>query len=154
AYRSAVGPHFFATVGARSLQGRDFNEEDRAGAPKVAIVNAPLANYLWPSKSALGECMWLDEDPDCYRIVGGLDGVWKFSALKREKMAVYLPLNQTIDAVPGAIFIRPRNGSPSLLSEIRALAQSAHPGLPAVRAILLRDLVDPEIKPWRLGATI
>ena len=34
-----IFPRFFSTMGAALLMGRDFNERDVAGAPKVVIVN-------------------------------------------------------------------------------------------------------------------
>ncbi len=154
AYRSAVDAGFFTTVGSQSLRGRDFNESDRAGAQAVAIINAPLARHLWPDKDALGECMWLDDSPACIRVVGVLGGVWKFSALKRDKMALYVPLAQVPAASPGALFIRPRGDARTFLAQVRSIVQAMHPDLPAVRAVIARDIVDPEFRPWRLGATV
>ena len=154
AYRSTVGPGFFSTVGAQSLRGRDFDEHDRPGAQAVAIINAPLARHLWPGKDAIGECMWLDDAPACIRVVGVLGGVWKFSALKRNQMAMYLPLAQDPTASPGALFIRPRGDARAFLGQARTIVQAVHPDLPAVRAVLARDIVDPEFRPWRLGATV
>ena len=98
--------------------------------------------------------MWLDEAPACLRIVGVLGGVWKFSALRRDEMAVYLPLAQVPTAVPGALFIRPRGDARSVLAQVRPIVQAAAADLPAARGVLLRDLVDPEFKPWRLAATV
>ncbi|NLH82788.1 MAG: FtsX-like permease family protein, partial [Phyllobacteriaceae bacterium] len=154
AYRSVVGTGFFSTVGSHSLRGRDFNDSDRIGAEPVAIINAPLARYLWPSKDAIGECIWLDDTSSAVRIVGVLGGVWKFSALKRDKMAVYLPLGQIPDAAPRAIFIRPRGDARRFLAQARSIVQSLNPDLPAAKAVLVRDVVDPEFRPWRLGATV
>ncbi len=154
AYRSAVGAGFFATVGARSLRGRDFDEGDRAGAPRVAIVNAPLARHLWPDGDALGQCMWLDDAQNCMRIVGVLGGVWKFSALRRDVMTVYLPLGQVPEAVPGALFVRSGGNARTFVAQARSVVQSANPELPAATGVLARDIVDPEFRPWRLGAMV
>jgi putative ABC transport system permease protein len=42
-----VTPRFFETVGIRILRGRSFTEQDRAGSPRVAIVNeAFVRRYL------------------------------------------------------------------------------------------------------------
>jgi putative ABC transport system permease protein len=42
-----VTPRFFETFGIRILRGRSFNEQDRAGSPRVAIVNeAFVRRYL------------------------------------------------------------------------------------------------------------
>ena len=154
AYRSTVGAGFFSTVGAGSLRGRDFDEEDRAGGPLVAIVNAPLARHLWPFEDALGQCVWLEDAPTCLRVVGVLGGVWKFSVLRRDVMAIYLPLAQVPAAPPGALFVRARGDARTFVAQARSLVQSANPELPAAGGVLARDMVAPEFRPWRLGATV
>jgi ABC-type antimicrobial peptide transport system permease subunit len=69
-------------------------------------------------------------------------------------MAVYLPLLQFPKTTPGALFIRPRGDVRAFLGEALSTVQAMHPNLPAARGALLRDVVDPEFKPWRLGATV
>lgn len=153
-YRSTVGAGFFSAVGAGSLRGRDFEEGDQAGAPRVAVVNEPLARHLWPAEDALGQCLYLQDAPTCVRVVGVLGGVWKFSALMRDVMALYLPLAQTPDEPAGALFVRAGGDAQALLGQARALVQSANPQLPAAGAVLAADMVAPEFRPWRLGATV
>jgi hypothetical protein len=102
AYSAAVGGGFFSASGAKTLVGRDFTDEDIAGAPRVAIINQNLAAQLWPGGQALGNCLFLDEKRECVRVVGVLGGVWKLRALDRSKMAIYTPMAQTDDAEPRA----------------------------------------------------
>jgi predicted permease len=154
AYSTAVGAGFFGTVGARSLAGRDFTDADRAGAPLVAIVNRNQAARLWPAGGALGRCLFLDEQRECYRVVGVLGGVWKLRALDRSKMTVYTPLAQTPDASAGALLVRTRGPAGPMLAQLRSAVQSIEPDLPAVNVSRTRDLVDSEFRPWRLGATL
>jgi predicted permease len=154
AYKSFVGPGFFSAVGATSLRGRDFQETDRGGAERVAILNAPLATYLWPSETALGKCMWLDTTDYCYRIVGVLDGVWKLRVLEREQMAVYVPIAQAPGAVANTMFVRTRGDAEALVDPVRTIVQSLSPDLPAVQVLSVETLVAPEFRPWRLGATV
>jgi len=53
---SFVGPHYFTNMKVPILQGRDFDERDRDGAPCVAIVNEAFANrYLAPAGTAVGK---------------------------------------------------------------------------------------------------
>ena len=49
-----IAPNYFRTLGIPLLQGRDFKEVDREGAPLVAVVNEKLAEKLWPGESPLG----------------------------------------------------------------------------------------------------
>ncbi|MEX2152836.1 MAG: ABC transporter permease [Gemmatimonadaceae bacterium] len=154
AYSAAVGTGFFASVGAASLVGRDFTEDDKAGAPKVAIITTTLAARLWPKGGGLGNCLFMDETGECHRVVGVLGGVWKLRALDRNKMAIYTPLAQTPNARPGALLVRTRGPVGPMLAPLRSTVQSIEPDLPAVRVSRARDLVDYEFRPWRLGATL
>jgi len=46
-----AGPGYFRTVGVPLHSGREFTAYDRAGAPSVAIVNARMAQLLWPGRT-------------------------------------------------------------------------------------------------------
>ena len=39
-----IAPRLFETLKIHLVQGRDFNDADRPGAPRVVIVNETLAN--------------------------------------------------------------------------------------------------------------
>jgi putative ABC transport system permease protein len=46
-----VTPGLFRTLGIPLLQGRDFADGDREGAPDVVIVNQALAREYWPART-------------------------------------------------------------------------------------------------------
>jgi len=49
-----IAPRWFSTFGTRLVTGRDFSDADRAGAPRVAIVNESFARRFFGSSSPLG----------------------------------------------------------------------------------------------------
>jgi predicted permease len=51
----AVAPAFFRTLGIPIMQGREFSANDRAGSPRVGVVNERLARLLWPGRDAIGQ---------------------------------------------------------------------------------------------------
>jgi putative ABC transport system permease protein len=51
---SFVSPDYFATLGIRLVEGREFNRSDVAGHPQVVVINRELARAFWPNGSALG----------------------------------------------------------------------------------------------------
>ncbi len=55
-YVNLVTPAWFATYGTRLLAGRDFDDRDRAGAPRVAIVNQTFAGRFLNAANPIG-CM-------------------------------------------------------------------------------------------------
>ena len=47
-----VGDGYLNTMGIPLLSGRDFSDDDSAGAEKVTIVTKPLADRLFPNAGA------------------------------------------------------------------------------------------------------
>ena len=52
---SFVGARYHETMGIRLAKGRGFTEQDRAGAPRVVIINEAMARQLFPGEDALGK---------------------------------------------------------------------------------------------------
>ena len=155
AYSATVGPRFFTVTGAKSLKGRDFTESDRAGSEPVVIINRPLEKRLFGDASALDKCIMVD-DALCARVIGVLGGVYKFSALDREKMTVFYPFEQeTSDgARAGSVLARARGDVSAAMLDVRRAIQSVRPDLPAARVQSARELTDPQFLPWRMGAAM
>jgi putative ABC transport system permease protein len=158
---AAVDSGFFTTVGAASLQGRDFGSMDVRGAPRVAIINEPLAKLLFPTEQPLGQCILLpvrgdDIGGDCVTVVGVLHGYWRRTILNRAKMLVYVPLAQREVSFgrPSAMFVRIHGDPTATVAAVRSAIQSVLVNAPAVSVTWMRDMVDPEVKPWRLAATM
>ncbi len=59
-----ITPGFFATVKARVVRGREFTDDDTAGAGWVAVVNETAARRFWPGEDPLGKRFTLDSGPD------------------------------------------------------------------------------------------
>jgi putative ABC transport system permease protein len=55
AYSRVPVPGYFAAMGQRLLEGRDFRESDTADAPLVCIVSQSIAKRFWPNESAIGK---------------------------------------------------------------------------------------------------
>jgi len=50
-----VGPHYFETIGTRSLRGRLIEERDRPGGLNVAVINETFARTLFPNEDPIGQ---------------------------------------------------------------------------------------------------
>ena len=51
----SVSPEFFKTLHINTLKGRVFTEQDRVGAPRVALINRTAAERLFPGDEPLGK---------------------------------------------------------------------------------------------------
>jgi putative ABC transport system permease protein len=63
-------PGYFSTIGIPLLEGRDFNDADRADGELVAIVSRKFADLTWPGASAVGKRFGLGNDAPFVRVVG------------------------------------------------------------------------------------
>jgi len=156
-YVSAVSSGYFATVGTRLLRGRAFTPADRAGSERVAVVNATMARTLWPNAEAIGRCLYLDSLP-CSRIVGVVADARRFQLREKAAMQYFVPLGQESGIGGRALLVRPRGPSPgagaALAPLIRAELRRLDPSIGFVAVKTLQESVDPQIRPWRLGATM
>jgi predicted permease len=63
-----VGPRYFFTMGLSVTEGREFADQDRDGAPRVAILNDVLARRLSPDRSVVGMTITAGGEP--FTVVG------------------------------------------------------------------------------------
>jgi predicted permease len=52
---NTIGPGFFDAMRIPIVRGRAITEDDKAGGPKVAVVNETMAKRFWPKGDALGK---------------------------------------------------------------------------------------------------
>ena len=57
-----VSPDWFRTFGTRLLAGRDIDVRDRAGAPKVAVINEAFARRQFPGANPLGRVIMVGSE--------------------------------------------------------------------------------------------
>jgi predicted permease len=91
----AVSPGFFSTMGIPRLLGRDFTDQDKIGAPLVAIVNETFAQRFFGSGNPIGRRFgYHNEGAGEVEIVGVVkDG--KYNSLRDQKTSfVYVPYQQ------------------------------------------------------------
>ena len=155
-YFNAVGDDFFATVGTRVLRGRGFASSDRGPAQRVVVVNETLARLWWPTESPLGKCMKIGGDTmPCAEVIGVVENTRRFQVLEDESVQFFIPIEHRPNyAQPSALFVRPASDPAQLIGPLRRRLQSAVPNLPYVRVEPYRDQVTPQMRSWRLGATM
>jgi predicted permease len=155
-YFNAVGPDFFQTLGTRILRGRGFTISDQAKSQRVAVVNETLARLWWPGEDALGKCMKVGGDTmPCSEVVGIVANARRQSMVEDESVQYYLPLDQAPRyADSRVLFVRPAGEARLAVEVLRRRLQAASPDLPYVRVRPLSNLVSPQMRSWRLGATM
>jgi predicted permease len=96
---SLATPTYFSTVGVPLLRGRAFTRFDRAGAPKVAIVNETLARRFFPHGPVVGQHLGFGDPVHArdFEIVG-VARDFKYNDLRETApFMVYRPVAQEIE---------------------------------------------------------
>ncbi len=156
---SAVADDYFATVGTRIVAGRGFTPTDRKGSEPVAIVSQTMANTLWRGKSPIGDCLYWGESREdlntCSRIVGIAADAHSYELREGPSMHYYIPLGQERGIGGTSLLVRPKRGAEQeTIAALRPLILDADPSISFVKMRMLQDEVDPQVRPWKLGATI
>ena len=154
-----VDPSFLQTMGIRLTAGRGFTDADRAGAPNVAVVNAALAKQAWPNESPVGKCMKIGADTaPCTTVVGVVRDVAFMNVRDEPPPQYYVPLLQHAGRNPNRyLVVRATDRAADVrdvATAIRGVLRGAHGSIEALDVRPMADLLEPELRPFRLGATM
>jgi predicted permease len=115
-HKNLITPDWFRTFGTGLLVGRDFESGDREGEGRVAIVNRTFARRFLEGRDPIGVVVRETSGTEL-RIVGLVEDAVYRSVREPPPPTIYLPLAQEpSDAPVFNLVVRPRAGSPSLLS--------------------------------------
>ena len=153
-FLAAVTADYFKTVGTRIVRGRAFTPDDRAGSAPVAIVNETMAAVLWPNEEAIGKCFSIGESKTCADIVGVAANTRQFRLREDEAMSFYIPFGQEQNIGGTQLLVRPRGDAGPVLAAVRQELMALDPTILFVNASILQDRVEPQMRPWQLGATM
>jgi predicted permease len=152
--QQAASPGYFATMGTRILRGRPITEADRRGAPPVMVVSASMARTLWPGGDAIGRCVKVGADTmPCATVVGIAEDIKRESLSDDPGLLYYLSMAQYPPGA-GGLFVRTRGPAAGRADEVRRALQRLMPGASYVNVTPMDDIVDPNMRSWRLGAAM
>jgi hypothetical protein len=143
------------------LRGRDFNAQDTAAAPPVAIVSQTFAKRFFPTEDPLGKRVMLDFVPnekprEIIAVVGDTIGD---RMQKQEGPVLYVPHRQQTPRWLGPywndraamIFVLRTTGDPlSLIPAVRHAAAEVDPNKPAANLRTVEQNLDQQVQYLRL----
>jgi len=127
AYNS-VTPGYMEMLGIRMLQGRTVSLGDRAGAPRVAVVNQAFAQRYWPGQDAVGKIFRIvgrrgarnrmETEPELVRVVG-VAANGSYAGIEADETPyVWMPITQ--DRTPYRfVHVRARGGTQAGVALLR-----------------------------------
>ena len=151
---SAVALNYFQTLGIPLLRGRDFNAQDREGAPGVVIVNETFAKRYFPNQDPLGQRVSLNGAQGPWLEVVGLARDGKYVTLGEAPAPfLYQPLQQRHES--GMVLLVRTNGDPAeIIPAVRREVQTIERNLPLANARLMTEMLSTSLFPARMGAVL
>ena len=152
-YDTAVGEHFFATMGIPMLAGRDFNAGDTETSPKVGVINQALAQEMFPGENPIGKKF--RSYNMTFQIVGICANTRYDSLRKDPPPQFYLPYRQLPDAANGMTYeIRTHRNAASLTPLLRRAVQSVHKDLPLIDVRTQEQQIEATVQDERMFADL
>ena len=155
-YGSFVSPDYFPTLGTRIVRGRNFTDAESRVPTRVMIINEMLAKAYFPGKNPVGQCVLSSGAKECTTIVGVVEDVMLFQMVRDPRALVFVPrAHPSYTPGPSSALLVRTSGDPyELMPLVRREIQQLAPNMPHVNVQAFSDLVAPQLRPWRLGATM
>ena len=148
---NVVGAGYFQMLQIPMVAGRDFSNQDRAGAPLVVIVNQSMAKRFWPGQEATGHRLRIQGE---WRTVAGVARDIKYHRVNEEPQSfLYLPMLQA-GRTNANILVRSELPTAAVLNMVRASAQSLDSKVRPLETDDLEGLVQVSLFANRMAATL
>jgi len=133
--RSVVTPGFFRTLGIPVVLGREFEQRDRAGAPRVAVVNEAFVRRYLTVQNPLGRKINFGGPTDAYdiEIVGVVKNQKNASLREETRLFGYTPPAQSEDLLPLTFYLLSERNEAALGPELRRVVRELDADLPLFR---------------------
>jgi predicted permease len=153
---TAVSASFFQTAGTAILRGRGFTDADRAGTPRVAVINEAMASKFWPNEDAVGRRFRRRGNPELVEVVGVVP-TGKYLMLGEDpRPYFYLPMEQEYRS-PITLLVRTSVEPTSLAEAVRGEVNALDPNLPLFNLRTFEEHVRTSalgLMPIRMGAAM
>ncbi|MGH7627662.1 MAG: FtsX-like permease family protein, partial [Gemmatimonadaceae bacterium] len=155
-----VGPGYFEATGTQVVSGRPFTGADYDAAAHVVIINQAIAKRYWPRGNPVGTCVHLDDPANttCVTVVGVVANAPLFKVTLKPSEQVFVPLQPYSDTgrsnAVNFMEIRTAGDPAAAIPAIRRAMESADPDTPFPVIQPLRQILDPQYLPWKLGASM
>jgi predicted permease len=153
---NSVGPGYFEAMRIPIVRGRTFTEQDRPGAPRVAVVNETFVRRFWPGQNPIGKR--LDDGWGKPLQVVGVARDGKYGSLGEEaRPFFYIAVLQSPDSmrpeIDLTVIVRTERDPAAMLPALRREARALDPDLPVQLATMDQHL-GLAMLPQRVGSMV
>jgi predicted permease len=150
-------PGFFQTLKIPVILGRDFNDRDIAGAPKVGIVNQKFVKRYFGGVDPVGRHIGMGIDPGTKTDITiiGVVGDTKYENMREEiPYELYIPAAQRGFDNGMTVYVRTAGDVAHVFDMLRTEARAVDAGVPTYDMRTLTDQMEISLLTDRLLATL
>jgi predicted permease len=147
AWFMAASPGYFTALQTQVLQGRAIDSRDTAAAAPVAVINAVLAEQLFPGQRAIGRRLRLldpQQSRDWRTIVGVVGDVAYRGLQEPPQPTIYTPFAQT-PFMWLYVMLRAPGGVDPIARSLRTVLPAVHPTLTAGNLRSMNEVISQSV---------
>ena len=154
-----AGPQYFTNLSVPFVQGRDFDERDREGAPCVAVVNEPFGVKYFGGGNSLGKHLFkYGGKPNAPKVPCEIVGVIRDNAwqsLEKQAHPFYALALQQTERKQFTVVVSSAGADPaSLIGGVRNVIRELDPKIPLADIQTLNDYFSFGLFPFRILAAV
>jgi putative ABC transport system permease protein len=149
-----ISPDYEKTLGIRLLRGRRFTDADQEAFPRVAMVNATVAQRLFPGADPIGKRfifghLAAGRAPKWVTIVGVVADTRMYGLANPARLEVYVPFRQA--ASNGmSLLVKSGQEPTALISAIGGIVASIDKDQPIFRIATMQEVVNASVSIRRI----
>src|SRR5262249_47378668 len=136
---NVVDPPYFENLRVPLLRGRTFTEQDKEGAPLVAVINEAMAKKFWPNQDPVGRRFSTKDSSGPYIQVVGLMKQGKYNDPVDDTVPFYyVPQAQAMTTFV-TLQIRTAGAPETLIPDVERIIHELAPGMPLTDVQSMED---------------
>jgi predicted permease len=144
-----VSSDYFKALEIPLVTGRDFDDHDRTGAPKVVIINERMAKHYFGTTDVLGKHIGFEDVADT-TIVGVVKDAQYINLRENMRRHFYLPTTQEKQLSGLTLHVKTTSSPDTVAEQLRAQLKAIDPHLPLYNIKTLATEIDESLVQERL----
>jgi putative ABC transport system permease protein len=152
-----VSPDYFKALGIALRKGRTFTDQDRLGAPRVAIVDEQMVKRFWPNTDPIGKRLAFGSATDSttrwITVVGVVDHAAHEGLDADPRVQFYVPYPQNMPPF-AAIAVRTAGDPQQWVNPLRLAVHDVDKDLPLSQVRTMDELIESSVGQRRLSMVL
>jgi predicted permease len=152
----SVSANYFRTMGIPLLAGREFNDGDNVRSPKVLVLSANFAKFLYEGQNPIGRRVHMGSNDADLEIVGVVQDSKYSNVREKPPRFLYVPYEQgeADFLTQSAFFVRSRGEEAAIVNGIRAVVKQMDANVPVERLRAMKEAIGNSMRTDRMIATL